>query len=91
MFLAGAPAGSRDGEQDFGWPRMASGAWGEGSSSSAIIRSVGIILEGASIPPGDEHIEFDHAAAQWRQLLRDWLAVAAEGPTDWAQGYYGAT
>jgi hypothetical protein len=91
MFLAGPPAGSGDGEEDPGWPRLESGAWGENLSSSAIIRSVGIILKGTRIPPGDEHIEFDHAAARWRQLLRDWLAVAAEGPTDWAQDYYGAT
>jgi hypothetical protein len=67
-----------------------SGAWGE-NAPDPVVGSIGIILDGATIPPGDEQIEFDHAAARWRQLLRDRLTVAAEGPTDWAEHYYGAT
>jgi hypothetical protein len=89
-FLAGPPAASGDDEQDHGWP-LRSTDWGENSSNSVIIRAVGIIPAGTRIPAGDEHIDFDRAAAQWRQLLRDWLAVAAEGPTDSAEDYYGAT
>jgi hypothetical protein len=27
-------------------------------------------------------LDFDHAVRQWRHLLRDWLSVIAEGPTD---------
>jgi hypothetical protein len=88
-FLAGPPADSGDHERNHGWP--GSFDWGENLPSAVIIRAVGIIPAGTRIPPGDEHIDFDRAAAQWRQLLRDWLAVAAEGPTDWAQDYYGAT
>ena len=57
-----------------------------------MIRAVGIIPAGTRIPPGDEHIDFDRAVAQWKHLLRDWLAVAAEGPTDFPEkDYYGAT
>jgi hypothetical protein len=89
-FLAAPPAGNGDGTSASRWPNLASGAWGE-NGPDPVVESVGLILEGATIPPGDEHIKFDHAAARWRQLLRDWLTVAAEGPTDWAEDYYGAT
>jgi hypothetical protein len=65
--------------------------WGDTASAGGIVKAVGVILTGTVIPPGDEHIAFDHAAAQWRKLLRDWLSVLAEGPTDWAKDYYGAT
>lgn len=88
--LAAPPAGSQDGEQASGWPSLASDTWGE-KAPNHVIECVGLVLDGATIPPGDEHIAFDHAAARWRQLLRDWLTVAAEGPTDWAEHYYGAT
>lgn len=30
-------------------------------------------------------IDFDHAVGQWRHLLRDWLSVIAEGPTDFLE------
>jgi hypothetical protein len=90
MSLAAPSAGSGDGEQASRWPSLAPGTWGE-NASDPVIESIGLILDGATIPQGNEHIEFDHAAAQWRRLLRDWLTVAAEGPTDWAEHYYGAT
>jgi hypothetical protein len=51
MFLAAPPAGSGDGEQDSGWPNLAPGAWGE-NASDPVIESVGLILDGATIPPG---------------------------------------
>jgi hypothetical protein len=88
--LAAPPAGSGDGEHASRWPNLAPGAWGD-NAPHPVIESVGLILEGATIPPGDEQIEFDHAAAHWRQHLRDWLTIAAEGPTSWAEDYYGAT
>ena len=88
--LAAPPVGSEDGEHASRWPNLASGAWGE-NAPNPVIESIGLILEGATIPPGGVQIEFDHAAAHWRQLLRDWLTVAAEGPTSWAEDYYGAT
>jgi hypothetical protein len=66
--------------------------WGETRPGGVIIWAVGIIPAGSVIPPGDEHIAFDLAVAHWRHLLRDWLAVAAEGPTDFPdRDYYGAT
>lgn len=90
MFLAAPSVNRRDGEEASRWPNLSSGVWGE-NASDPIIKSIGLILSGAPIPPGNEHIAFDHTAAQWRHLLRDWLAIAAEGPTDWTQDYYGAT
>lgn len=89
-FLAAPPADSGDGAPTSRWPSLTPGTWGR-IASDPVIESVGLILDGAVIPPGDEYVEFDHSAAQWRQFLRDWLAVAAEGPTDWAEHYYGAT
>lgn len=88
--LTAPPVGSGDGEQASRWANLAPGAWGE-DASDPVIEAIGVILEGPMISPGDEQVEFDYAAAQWRQLLRDWLTVAAEGPTDWAEHYYGAT
>lgn len=64
--------------------------WGDTASAGGMVSALGIILA-TVIPPGDDYIAFDHAAAQWRKLLRDWLSVAAEGPTDWMKDYYGAT
>ncbi len=90
--LAGPPAPGGDHEQDPGWTKSMERIWGEPDPGDVIIRAVGIIPAGTTIPPGDEHIAFDHAVAQWRRLLRDWLAVAAEGPTDFPdKDYYGAT
>jgi hypothetical protein len=88
--LAAPQVGSGDGEHGPRWPGLVSGTWGE-TAPDPVIEALGVILEGPGIPPGDEHIAFDFAAARWRRLLRDWLAVAAEGPTDWAEHYYGAT
>jgi hypothetical protein len=87
--LAGPPAPGEDPELDPGWPME--GIWGDPHPGGVIIRAVGIIPVGTTIPT-DEHIDFDHAVARWRHLLRDWLAVAAEGPTDFPdRDYYGAT
>jgi hypothetical protein len=88
--LVAPPARGEDGEYASRWPDLASGTWGE-NPSDPVIESLGLILEGATIAPGNDYVAFDHAAAQWRQLLRDWLTVAAEGPTNWADHYYGAT
>ena len=54
------------------------------------IRAIGLIPD-VMIQPGSEHIDFDHAVAGWKQLLQDWLAVTAEGLTDSAGFYAGAT
>ncbi len=89
VHLAGPPAPGGDHEQGPSWPKC---DWGDPYPNVVIIRAVGIIPAGTRIPPGDEHIAFDRAVAQWRHLLRDWLAVAAEGPTDVPdRDYYGAT
>lgn len=88
--LTGPPAPGEDPEQDPGWPMER--IWGDPYPGGVIIQAVGIIPVGTTIPTGDEHIDFDHAVAQWKHLLRDWLAVAAEGPTDFPdRDYYGAT
>ena len=79
-----------DGNQTSRWANLVPGAWGR-NASDPVIAAVGLILEGAAIAPGDEQVEFDYAAAQWRLLLRDWLTVAAEGPTDWIEHYFGVT
>lgn len=90
--LAGPPAPGGGHEQDPGWPKSMESRWGEPGPGDFIIRAVGIIPVGTTIPPGDEHTDFDHTAAQWTYLLRDWLAVAAEGPTDFPdRDYHGAT
>ena len=88
-----APA-TPDGDhgQDPGWPAPV--GWGSSfifSSGSFIIRAVGVIPVGITIPSGREHVAFDRAVAQWKHFLRDWLAVAAEGPTDLGEYYAGAT
>jgi hypothetical protein len=91
--LAGPPAPGVDFEQDAGWPG-GKHIWSEDFlwGGEAVVQAVGMIPAGTAISLGDEHIAFDHAAAQWRHLLRDWLAVAAEGPTDRPdRDYYGAT
>jgi hypothetical protein len=91
--LAGPPALGVDFEQDAGWPG-GKHIWSEDftSGGEAVIQAVGIIPAGIAISRGEEHIAFDHAVAQWRHLLRDWLAVAAEGPTGLPdRDYYGAT
>ena len=89
--LAGSPMPGGD-RPDPGWPKSLKHNWGEILPAGAIIRAVGVIPAGAVIPPGDEHIAFDLAVARWRRLLQDWLAVAAEGPTDFPdRDYYGAT
>jgi hypothetical protein len=88
LSLAAPPVGNGNGEQGSGWTALAPGTWGE-NASDPVIESVGLVLDGAAIPPGDKQVEFDHAAAQWRQLLQDWLTVAAKGPTDWAKHLQG--
>jgi hypothetical protein len=54
------------------------------------IRAVGLI-PAVVIPPGSQHVAFDHAVAGWKQRVQDWLAVTAEGLTDSAGFYAGAT
>jgi hypothetical protein len=66
--LAGPPAPGRDREQGTSWPKSID--WGDPYQNSVIIRAVGIIPTENSIPPGDEHVAFDRAVAQWRHLLR---------------------
>lgn len=88
--LAGPPAHGGDPERASNWPESID--WGDPQPEAVIIRAVGIILAGTRIPPGYERIAFDRQIAQWTHLLRDWLAVAAEGPTDFPdRDYYGAT
>jgi hypothetical protein len=90
--LTGPPAPLGNHEQDPGWPKSMERIWGEPCPGGVIIRAAGITPAGTRIPPGDEHIDFDHAVAEWKHLMRDWLAVAAEGPTDFPdRDYYGAT
>ena len=63
------------------WP-IADTDWGFiHDRDSVTIQAVGLIL---LQPPGwgEKLIDFDHAVGLWRHLLRDWLSVIAEGPTD---------
>ena len=88
--LIGPPAPGETLEQSSIWPKW--DYWGDPYSNSTIVQSIGIVLIGAMIPPGDEHLDFDRKVDQWRHLLRDWLAALAEGPTDFPdREYYGAT
>jgi hypothetical protein len=67
--------------RDPNWP-VADTDWGFiHDHDSVTIQAVGLIL----LQPlgwGEKLIDFDHAVGQWRHLLRDWLSVIAEGPTD---------
>ena len=47
-----------------------------------IISAVGLIPVSEPVQWDGPLLDFDHAVGQWRHLLRDWLAVIAEGPTD---------
>jgi hypothetical protein len=47
----------------------------------ATIGAVGVIPS-EPVRWEDALADFDHAVAQWKHLLRDWLSVIAEGPTD---------
>jgi hypothetical protein len=87
--LAAPPMPAGHPGQDPGWPEPLD--WGDASRSTATIRAVGLIPAGTTIPPGDKHLAFNRAAARWRHLLRDWLAAAAEGPTDFHGPYGSAT
>ena len=46
------------------------------------ISAVGLIPVSEPVPWNGRLLDFDHAVGQWRHLLRDWLSVIAEGPTD---------
>jgi hypothetical protein len=69
-------------ERDPNWPDT---DWGYiHDPGSVTIQAVGLIL----VQPlgwGEKLIDFDHAVGQWRHLLRDWLSVIAEGPTDFLE------
>jgi hypothetical protein len=51
---------------------------------SVTIQAIGLVLT-QPLGWGDQVIGFDHAVGQWRHLLRDWLSVMAEGPTDFLE------
>jgi hypothetical protein len=51
---------------------------------SVTIQAVGLILS-QPLGWGDQVIEFDREVGQWRHLLRDWLSVMAEGPTNFLE------
>jgi hypothetical protein len=80
-------------KQDFNWPEPIN--WGDiciiTNSRRARIRTVAITPIGTIIPHGAEGVAFDQTVKQWKQLLRDWLAVTAGGPTDSPLFYEGAT
>jgi len=64
-----------------GWPAEAK--WGYvHDADSVTISAVGLIPVSEPVPWDGRLFDFDHAVGQWRHLLRDWLSVIAEGPTD---------
>ena len=64
-----------------GWPAEAK--WGYvHDADSVTISAVGLIPVSEPVPWNGRLLDFDHAVGQWRHLLRDWLSVIAEGPTD---------
>jgi hypothetical protein len=70
-------------ERDPDWPDA---DWGYiHDSRSVTIHAVGLVPVSQPVPWGYKLIDFDHAVGQWRHLLRDWLSVIAEGPTDFLE------
>jgi hypothetical protein len=76
-------------QQDPGWPKADWGFFNDDRSTT--IRTVGLIPVDTTIPPGEELLAFDRAVGRWKHLLRDWLSVIAEGPTDFLQPEWGET
>ncbi len=71
-------------ERDPNWP-IADTDWGFiHDHDSVTVQAVGLILH-QPLGWGKMLIDFDHAVGQWRHLLRDWLSVIAEGPTDFLE------
>ncbi|MGW2184064.1 hypothetical protein ACWCXX_40120 [Streptomyces sp. NPDC001732] len=71
------------------WPEV---DWGYiNETRSVTIRAIGLTLVDTVISSRDELVAFDRAIAQWKHLLRDWLAVIAEGPTDFIELGQGET
>jgi hypothetical protein len=70
--------------RDPNWP-IADTDWGFiHDHDSVTVQAVGLILQ-QPLGWGEMLIDFDHAVGQWRHLLRDWLSVIAEGPTDFLE------
>ncbi len=67
--------------RDTGWPTAVK--WGYiHHAHSVTISAVGLIPVSEPVPWDNRLLDFDHAVGQWRHLLRDWLSVIAEGPTE---------
>jgi hypothetical protein len=66
--------------------------WGYANDErSATIRAVGLVPIDTTIPLGDELLTFDRAVGRWKHLLRDWLSVIINGPTDFLVPEWGET
>ena len=75
--------------EDPSWPSV---DWGVvNDSTAATIYAVGLILVDSTILPGEELVGFDRAVGKWKQLLRDWLSVIADGPTVFLGNLHGET
>lgn len=79
-------------EQHLQEPRWPEVDWGYiNDTHSVTIRAIGLTLVDTVISSRDELVTFDRAIAQWKHLLRDWLAVITEGPTDFLEHAQGET
>jgi hypothetical protein len=76
-------------EQDPAWPEVGWGYFND--ERSATIRTIGLVPMDTTIAPGDELRAFDRAVGRWKHLLRDWISVIADGPTDYLEPEWGET
>lgn len=63
------------------WPIAQWGTVNSSDNYNVTIEAVGLRILNRVPSSDDELIQFEEALGRWNRLLRDWLAVMAEGPT----------